>query len=80
MIMLSKEKLTRINALSKKAKTTGLTPQEAKEQETLRKEYLQAFRQNFKEQLHSVTVVDENGNDVTPTALKNSKAGNRFTH
>ncbi|WP_227935906.1 DUF896 domain-containing protein [Alkalihalobacillus deserti] len=71
--MLSKEKLNRINELSKRAKTIGLTKQEEKEQQLLRKEYLQTFRNSFKNQLHSVTVVDENGNDVTPDALKESK-------
>lgn len=71
--MLSKEKIARINELSKRAKTTGLTKNEVKEQQTLRKEYIKTFRQSFKQQLHTVTVVDENGNDVTPDALKESK-------
>jgi uncharacterized protein YnzC (UPF0291/DUF896 family) len=71
--VLSKEKINRINELSKRAKTTGLTKQEEKEQQALRKEYIQTFRKSFKNQLHSVTVVDENGNDVTPDALKESK-------
>ncbi|MCL7746598.1 MULTISPECIES: DUF896 domain-containing protein [Halalkalibacter] len=71
--MLSKEKLARINELSRRAKTSGLTKQEEKEQQSLRKEYLQTFRASFKNHLHSVTVVDENGNDVTPDALKESK-------
>jgi len=71
--MLSKEKLNRINELSKRAKTIGLTKQEEMEQKSLRTEYLQTFRNSFKDQLHSVTVVDDNGNDVTPDALKESK-------
>jgi uncharacterized protein YnzC (UPF0291/DUF896 family) len=71
--MLSKEKINRINELSKQAKTTGLTKKEETEQKQLRQEYLQAFRNSFKNQLHTVTVVDENGNDVTPDALKESK-------
>ncbi|MDT8862839.1 DUF896 domain-containing protein [Alkalihalobacillus sp. MEB130] len=74
--MLSKEKLTRINDLAKRAKTSGLTKAEEKEQQVLRKEYLQTFRSSFKNHLHSVTVVDENGNDVTPDALKESKKNN----
>ncbi|GAE24359.1 hypothetical protein JCM9140_276 [Halalkalibacter wakoensis JCM 9140] len=71
--MLSKEKLQRINELAKRAKTSGLTKKEENEQNMLRKEYLQTFRASFKNHLHSVTVVDENGNDVTPDALKESK-------
>ncbi|GAE34709.1 DUF896 domain-containing protein [Halalkalibacter akibai] len=71
--MLSQEKINRINELSKRAKTTGLTKKEEKEQQILRQEYIKVFRNSFKNQLHSVTVVDENGNDVTPDALKASK-------
>ncbi|ARK30904.1 DUF896 domain-containing protein [Halalkalibacter krulwichiae] len=79
--MLSKEKINRINELSKRAKSTGLTKQEEKEQQTLRKEYLDTFRNSFKNQLHNVTVVDENGNDVTPDALKESKKNkNKHMH
>jgi uncharacterized protein YnzC (UPF0291/DUF896 family) len=82
MAMLSKEKIARINELSKRAKSTGLTTKEAKEQQTLRKEYIQTFRNSFKDQLHSVKVVDEKGNDVTPKALKDSKEKNNrgLTH
>ena len=38
--MLSADKIKRINELSKKSKTTGLSIEEAKEQTQLRKEYL----------------------------------------
>lgn len=71
--MLSKQELARINELAKLAKTTGLTAEEAKEQKELREAYLQTFRKSFTNQLHQVTVVDENGNDVTPDTLKESK-------
>lgn len=55
--MLGKEKLERINELARKSKTQGLTPQEQEEQQALRKEYLTAFRQNFRQQLDSVKIV-----------------------
>lgn len=68
--MLPKEKLNRINMLAKKAKETGLTEQEAKEQSTLRREYLETFRSSMFNTLKGVTIVDPNGNDVTPKKLK----------
>ncbi|WP_027408805.1 DUF896 domain-containing protein [Anoxybacteroides tepidamans] len=71
--MLSKQKIARINELAKKAKATGLTEEEQKEQQMLRKEYLQAFRQAVTDTLHSVKIVDPNGNDVTPKKLKESQ-------
>ncbi|WP_102271361.1 DUF896 domain-containing protein [Cytobacillus massiliigabonensis] len=68
--MLPKEKLNRINVLAKKAKETGLTEQEAKEQSSLRREYLETFRSSMFNTLKGVTIVDPNGNDVTPKKLK----------
>jgi len=58
--MLSKEKLDRINFLAKKSKGVGLTVEEQEEQRALRKEYLSAFRENFKRQLESIEIVDCN--------------------
>lgn len=74
--MLSKEKLTRINELSRKAKSGSLTKAEAKEQQQLREEYITTFRSSFKNQLHSIKVVDEKGQDVTPKKLADSKSEN----
>lgn len=71
--MLSKEKMTRINELARKAKQSGLTVEEAKEQTLLRKEYLQTFRSSMLNTLQGVTIVDPNGDDVTPEKLKQYK-------
>ncbi len=54
--------IARINALAKKAKSTGLSPEEAKEQDRLRKEYVAAFRQSLRAQLDNTYLVDEQGN------------------
>lgn len=71
--MLSKEKMERINALAKKAKTVGLTDIEKEEQQELRQEYLRVFRGSMTNTLHSVKIIDPEGNDVTPEKLKESK-------
>lgn len=68
--MLPKEKLQRINELSKKKKEGTLTEAEAKEQTLLRKEYLDAFRNSFRQTIENVQVFDIEGNDVTPEKIK----------
>ncbi len=57
--MLSKEKIERINFLSRKSKKEGLTNQEINEQKELRKEYLKSFRKSFKQKLDNIKVVDD---------------------
>jgi len=56
-------KLERINALAKKAKTEGLTPEEEQERAELRKEYIAEFRQSLVSQLDNIYILDENGNE-----------------
>lgn len=68
--MLSSDKIARINELSKKSKSIGLTLEEAKEQTSLRKEYLETFRSSMKNTIENVTVIDPEGNDVTPDKVK----------
>lgn len=65
--------LARINTLANKKKTTGLTKEETAEQQRLRAKYIEEFRKGFKSQLQSITVVDPEGNDVTPEKLKKEK-------
>lgn len=72
--MVSTKTLNRINELAKKAKETGLTPDEKIEQDQLRKEYLKDFRSRMMDELTSIKIVDEKGNDVTPAKLKIAKA------
>lgn len=65
--------IKRINELAKKKKDGTITEGELVEQQKLRQEYLKQFRAGFKNQLLSIKVVDEKGNDVTPQKLKNEK-------
>ena len=80
--MISDEKLKRINELAKKSKSEGLTAEEKKEQQALRAEYLQRFKQAFANQIKSVRVIDPVGNDVTPDKIKKLRGekDNKFLH
>jgi uncharacterized protein YnzC (UPF0291/DUF896 family) len=55
------EKIDRINALAHKAKNVGLTEEEKKERELLRKEYIASVRMNLRAQLDNVDVQQEDG-------------------
>ena len=55
------EKIARINELYKKSKAEGLTEEEKKEQDLLRKEYIASFRRNLKAQLDNIDIVNEDG-------------------
>ena len=56
--MLNKEKMERINFLSRKSKKEGLTDEEIDEQKSLREEYLKSFRRSFRQRLDNIKVVD----------------------
>ena len=64
------KELPRINELAKLAKERDLTSQELKERDILRKKYLEAVRGAAQNVLLSSTIVDAEGNDVTPKKLK----------
>lgn len=74
--MLSKDKINRINELSKKAKSTGLTVEEAKERTKLRQEYLTSFRSSMRKTIENVQVIDPEGKDVTPEKVKQAQKRN----
>jgi uncharacterized protein YnzC (UPF0291/DUF896 family) len=76
--MLSSDKIARINELAKKAKASKLTEEEAKEQTKLRAEYLQSFRSSMLTTLKGVTIIDPEGNDVTPEKLKQEQDKNKL--
>lgn len=58
---MEKEKIARINELARKRKDGGLTPEEQAEQDALRKEYIEGFRNNLQELLDSVVVQNPDG-------------------
>ncbi len=59
------ELLKKINELAAKNKREGLTDEELRERDDLRKEYLALFREGFKKNyLENMYYVDEEGNQV----------------
>ena len=59
---MDQSKIDRINELSRKSKSVGLTEEEKLEQAELRKEYVAAFKASLVAQLENTYVVDEKGN------------------
>jgi len=76
---MEQNKIDRINELARKAKNEGLNEQEKSEQNQLRLEYVKAYRETLREQLHSIKVVDQEGNDITPQKLKVAKNKDKKT-
>ena len=59
---MEQSKIDRINALTKKHREEGLTPEEEAERKVLRKEYVASVRDSLSRHLENTYVVDEEGN------------------
>ena len=66
--------LDRLNELARTAKTRALTVEEFAERDILRQSYIQAVTGQLKAHLASVTVIDPDGRDVTPSKLRDAQA------
>ena len=62
--------LPRINELAKKQREEGLTEAEKEEQKKLRESYLREIRGQVLDTFSVLTVLDPEGNDVTPDKLR----------
>lgn len=60
---MTEDLIKRINELAKKSKSEGLSEEEKSEQQALRTQYIQEFRQGVKNTLNNVYIVDENGEE-----------------
>lgn len=58
------EKQLRINALAKKAKESGLTPEEAAEQKQLREEYIAEYLSSLRRQLDRTVIQEPDGTRI----------------
>lgn len=55
------KKIARINELYHKSKAEGLTAEEAKEQQILRREYIDSFKRNLRGQLNNISIQEKDG-------------------
>ena len=58
---MTQEMIDRINALARKAKAEGLTEEELRERDALRREYIDSVVGNLREELEHTYVVDGKG-------------------
>lgn len=58
---MNEEKIARINELYHKSKAEGLTPEEAAEQQKLRREYIESFKRNLRGTLNNISIKEEDG-------------------
>lgn len=56
---MTKEKIDRINELYRKSKAEGLTAEEKKEQDLLRKEFIANVKGNLVSQLNNIDMINE---------------------
>ena len=64
--------IKRINELYHKSKAEGLTPEETKEQQELRRAYIDAFKQSVRSNLENISILEPDGT-VTPVRSKKDK-------
>ena len=58
---MTQEKIDRINELSRKQKSVGLTEEEKQEQYILRREYIESFKASLVSQLENTYIVEPDG-------------------
>lgn len=59
--MITQEMIDRINELYHKSQDQGLTENEKREQQELRKKYIQAIRVNMRANLNNISIQEKDG-------------------
>ncbi len=72
--MMDEKKIARINELYRKSKAEGLTDSEKKEQQILRREYIDSVKRNLTAQLDHISIQEADG---TITELGKKYGGKR---
>lgn len=62
---MDKAKIYRINELAKKKKQEGLTFEETAEQNELRRQYIDEFKNSLRQQIESIKIIDDDGKALT---------------
>lgn len=71
---MKQAQLNRINELARKSKAEGLTASEQSEQARLRREYIEAVRNNLRGQLNQIDIQEKDGS-ITNLGEKYGKKG-----
>lgn len=58
---MDEKSIARINELYHKSKAEGLTEEELKEQQILRREYIDSFKRNLRSQLDNISIKEADG-------------------
>ena len=74
---ITDEKIARINELYHKAKGEGLTEEEKVEQQTLRREYIEAFRRNMRGTLDTISIKEADGSITNLGEKYGNKGGHQ---
>lgn len=74
--IMDDKKVARINELYHKSKSEGLTPEELKEQQILRKEYIDSFKRNLRGQLNNISIKEKDGSITNLGEKFGNKKGN----
>ena len=64
---MEQRKLDRISELTRISRERDLTPEETKEREALRREYIEAYKQSLISQLENLTIIEPDGTKRKPT-------------
>lgn len=76
MISMDNKKIARINELYHKSKSEGLSAEELKEQQILRREYIDSFKRNLRGQLNNISIKEPDGRITDLGEKFGNKAGN----
>lgn len=73
---MDQKKIDRINELYHKSKAEGLTNEERKEQQLLRKEFIASISQNLTSQLDQISIKEPDGSITELSKIRKKRGGN----